>query len=165
VITSAPFFKKEENAMLELATLADRPAVNNLARQVHELHVDWRPDIFRMPEELYPEGRYLDCIRQRQLYVAKLNGIVAGFVLLKIKEYDFPGVVRRTVMVIDEICVEKALRGDGVGTRIMEEIHALARAFGCTDLQLGVYPQNDDAVGFYQKCGFTIRSIDMQRKV
>ena len=151
--------------MLELATPIDRAAVNDLARQVHELHVSWRPDIFRMPDELYPEARFLDCIRQRQLYVAKLNGIVVGFVLLKIREYNYPGQVRRTVMVIDEICVEKSLRGHGIGTRLMEEVHALARAFGCTDLQLGVYPQNDDAVGFYQKCGFTIRSIDMQRKV
>ena len=151
--------------MLELATPIDRAAVNDLARQVHELHVSWRPDIFRMPDELYPEARFLECIRQRQLYVAKLNGIVVGFVLLKIREYDYPGQVRRTVLVIDEICVEKSLRGHGIGTRLMEEVHALARAFGCTDLQLGVYPQNDDAVGFYQKCGFTIRSIDMQKKI
>ncbi len=151
--------------MLELATRGDRDAVNALAQQVHEMHVAWRPDIFRMPEELYPEDRFIDCIRQRQLYVAKLNGIVAGFVLLKIKAYDSPGHVRRTVMLVDEICVEKALRGHGIGKRMMEEVHALARAFGCTDLQLGVYPQNDDAVSFYQKCGFTIRSIDMQRKV
>lgn len=151
--------------MLELATLSDRAAVNDLARQVHALHVAWRPDIFRMPEELYPEERYLDCIRQRQLYVAKLNGIVAGFVLIKMRHYDFPGHVARKVLVVDEICVEQAFRGHGIGTRMMEEVHALARAFGCTDMQLGVYPQNDDAVGFYQKCGFTIRSIDMQRKV
>ena len=151
--------------MLELATPSDRSAINALAKQVHELHIAWRPDIFRMPEELYSQERFDECVRQRQLYAAKLNGIVAGYVLLKIKEYDSPGHVRRTVMIVDEICVEKVLRGHGIGTRIMEEVHALARAFGCTDLQLGVYPQNDDAVGFYQKCGFTIRSIDMQRKV
>ena len=53
----------------------------------------------------------------------------------------------------------------GIGKAMMEDIHALAKAFRCTDLQLGVYPQNDGAVAFYQKCGFTIRSIDMQRKV
>ena len=151
--------------MLELATASDRAAVNHLARQVHELHVAWRPDIFRMPEELYCEERFTQHVLDRELYVAKLNGIVTGFVLLEIKDYDRPGHVRRKVMVVDELCVEKALRGHGIGTRMMEEVHALARAFGCTDLQLGVYPQNDDAVGFYQKCGFTIRSIDMQRKV
>ena len=151
--------------MLELATLADRSAINALARQVHELHVAWRPDIYEMVEELYTEDRFQSAIRDRQLYAAKLNDIVIGYVLLKIRDYDWPGVVRRKVMVIDELCVDSSFRGHGIGTRIMEEVHALARAFGCTDLQLGVYPQNDDAVGFYQKCGFTIRSIDMQRKV
>ncbi len=151
--------------MLELATRADREAVNALAQQVHEMHVAWRPDIYEMVEALYPEERFTQAVQARQLYVAKLNNMVAGYVLVKIRNYDWPGVVQRKVMVVDEICVEKALRGHGIGTRMMEEIHALARAFGCTDMQLGVYPQNDDAVGFYQKCGFTIRSIDMQRKV
>lgn len=151
--------------MLELATLTDRPAVNSLARQVHAMHVAWRPDIYEMVEELYPEERFQSAIRDRQLYVAKLNGIVAGYVLLKRRNYDWPGVVKRRVMVVDEFCVDASFRGHGIGTRMMEEVRALAKAFGCTDLQLGVYPQNDDAVGFYQKCGFTIRSIDMQRKV
>jgi hypothetical protein len=91
MVSSVPFPKKEDVTMLELATASDRAAVNALARQVHELHVSWRPDIFRMPQELYPEERFLDCIRQRQLYVAKLNGIVVGFVLLKIRNMMRPG--------------------------------------------------------------------------
>ena len=66
-------------------------------------------------------------------------------------------------MVVDEICVEELCRGSGIGKQMMTEARALARAFGCTDMQLGVYPQNDDAVAFYQKCGFTIRSIEMQK--
>lgn len=151
--------------MLELATVSDRSAVNALAKQVHQLHVAWRPDLYEMVEELYSEERYQEAVRLRQLYVAKLNGIAAGYVSLKIRDYDWPGVVRRKVMFLDEFAVEEAFRGHGIGTAMMEEVHALARAFGCTDLQLGVYPQNDDAVGFYQKCGFTIRSIDMQKKV
>ena len=151
--------------MLELATLSDRSTVNALAKQVHELHVSWRPDIYEMVEELYSQERFQEAVRLRQLYVAKLNGIAAGYVSLKIRDYDWPGVVRRKVMFLVEFAVEEAFRGHGIGTAMMEEVHALARAFGCTDLQLGVYPQNDDAVGFYQKCGFTIRSIDMQKKV
>lgn len=151
--------------MLQLARPEDRESVNALARQVHAMHVAWRPDIYEMVPEMYSEERFREAISQRQLYVAKLNGIVAGYALLKIRDYDWPGVVRRKVMVIDEICVEEMFRGHGIGTEMMEDIRALAKAFRCTDLQLGVYPQNDDAVGFYQKCGYTIRSIDMQRKV
>ena len=151
--------------MLELATIADREAVEVLARQVHAMHVAWRPDIYEMPEQLYPEERFLEVIRERQLYVAKINTVVVGYALLKIRHYDWPGVVKRKVMLIDELCVHESCRNQGIGKQIMNDAWALAKAFRCTDLQLGVYPQNDDAVGFYQKCGFTIRSIDMQRKV
>lgn len=151
--------------MLELATIADREAVEVLARQVHAMHVAWRPDIYEMPEQLYPEERFLEVIRERQLYVAKINTVVVGYALLKIRHYDWPGVVKRKVMLIDELCVHESCRNQGIGKQMMNDAWALAKAFRCTDLQLGVYPQNDDAVGFYQKCGFTIRSIDMQRKV
>ena len=151
--------------MLELATTADRAAVNALARQVHELHVSWRPDIFRSVEEIYTEERFLECIQARQLYVAKLNGVSVGYILTKIKDYNIPPMQPRRIFVLEEICVDENFQGHGIGTRIMEEFHALARAFGCTDLELSVYPENDDAVGFYQKCGFTIKSIHMQRKV
>ena len=151
--------------MLELARLCDREDVNRLALQVHALHVAWRPDIFAMEEELYSEDRMQSAISARELYVAKLGGQTVGYVLLKQKNYDHPGLVKRKVMVVDEICVEESLRDHGIGKSMMEDVHALAKAFRCTDLQLGVYPQNDEAVGFYQKCGFTIRSIDMQRKV
>ena len=151
--------------MLELARPGDREAVNALALQVHAMHVSWRPDIYEMVEELYTEARFLDAIKSRSLYVAKIDGIMLGYVSLKIRDYDWPGVVKRKVMLVDELCVEETARGQGIGKTIMEDVHALSKAFRCTDLQLGVYPQNDDAVAFYQKCGFTIRSIDMQRKV
>lgn len=151
--------------MLELARKADFDAVNAMAAQVHAMHVAWRPDIYEMVEQLYPLERFEEVIRQRQLYVAKINGITVGYVLLKTRNYDWPGVVRRKVMMIEELCVEESVRNQGIGKQMMQEVRALAKAFRCTDLQLGVYPQNDEAVAFYQKCGFTIRSIDMQRKV
>ena len=151
--------------MLELATVKDRNDVNRLARQVHEMHVQWRPDLYQMPEELFPEERFSELIRNRELYVAKLNGAVAGFCWLKMRKSEDIGRVPRKIMEIHQFCVDEDFRNHGIGTQMMEEIRVLAKAFGCTDLQLGVYPQNDAAVSFYQKCGFMIRSIDMQRKV
>ena len=151
--------------MLELARDTDRPAVNAMARQVHAMHVAWRPDIYEMVEELYPEERFSQAVEDKQLYVAKISGTVVGYALLLVREVAHPGVVNRKVMRIDEICVEESCRNRGIGQEMMAEVCVLAKAFGCTDLQLGVYPQNDAAVAFYQKCGFTIRSIDMLRKV
>lgn len=151
--------------MIELARACDRDAVNRLAKQVYALHVQWRPDLYRMPEELFDEEEFQDMIDDRELFIARMDGHVIGYAILVIREYDGPCVVSRRVLRIDQFCVDKDLRGHGIGTQMMEEIRILAKAFGCTDLQLGVYPQNDAAVSFYQKCGFMIQNINMQRKV
>ena len=151
--------------MLELARPEDREAVNAIAKQVHDMHVAWRPDIYESLSEHYTEDRFAEAIRSRQLYVAKLAGTVAGFAALQTCTYDWPGVVKRKVMIVDEFGVHEICRGHGIGKAMMEDIHALARAYGCSDLQLRVYPQNDEAVGFYQNCGFEIQNIGMQKKV
>ena len=77
--------------MLELATVKDRNEVNRLALQVHQMHVAWRPDLFRMPEELYPEELFSELIRNRELYVAKLNGTVVGYCWLRMRVSDAIG--------------------------------------------------------------------------
>lgn len=151
--------------MLELARPEDRELVNALAVEVHAMHVAWRPDIYEMADELYPQDRFLEAIRQRNLYVAKLNNVTVGYVAVKIRQCDWSGVVRRKVMLVDEVCVVETCRGQGIGQQMMLELRVLAKAFGCTDLQLSVYPQNDAAVGFYQKCGFMIQNITMQQKL
>ena len=151
--------------MIELASKQDREAVERLAKQVHALHVQWRPDLYTMPGELYPQELFSEMIRNRELYVAKIDGIVAGYCRVVIKQASGIGIVPRKVMLIDQFCVDEPLQNHGIGTQMAAEIRVLAKAFGCTDLQLGVYPQNDAAVSFWQKCGFMIQSITMQRKV
>lgn len=151
--------------MLQLACPVDREQVECIAKEVHALHVSWRPDIYEMPDELYSAERFARVIAEKQLYVAKDREQVLGYVLLKMRGYDWPGVVRRKVMIVDELAVREEIRNKGIGSAIMDDVKVLARAFGCTDLQLGVYPQNDAAVAFYQKNGLMIRSIDMQMKL
>ena len=151
--------------MIELANDKDRAAVNHLARQIHQLHINWRPDIYRMPYELFPEERFAELIAKRELYVAKVGGTVVGYAMVTIRNHDLPELMKRKVFCIQQFCVDEEFRNHGIGTQMMEELRVLARAFGCTDLQLNVYPENDAAVSFYQKCGFMIQNINMQRKV
>lgn len=151
--------------MLQLATLADREGVNAIALQIHDLHVAWRPDIFCASEEPYPKEKFLEDIRSRLVYVAKIDGLVAGYVVLAKMVKDGPGVVSRKLMRLESICVEESIRGNGIGKTMVEEVRILAKAFGCSQLILGVHAENDYAVGFYQKCGFRIRTINMDMQL
>ena len=151
--------------MLELARITDKDSLNSMAMNVHAMHVSWRPDIYEMPGELYSEERICEGIRNRSLYVAKIGGLTVGYVSLRIRDMAAPGLITRKIMLVDELCVEEAVRSQGIGTEMMAEVRALAKAFGCTDLQLNVYPQNDAAISFYQKCGLMIQSITMHGKL
>ena len=151
--------------MLQLARQQDLEAVNALALQAHDIHVRWRPDLFEPVTEPYPQERFEEAVSQRQLYVAKIEEAIVGYVFLRKSECDWLGAVKRRIMIVDEFCVHESCRNQGMGKAMMADVRALAVAFGCTDLQLGVYPQNDAAVVFFQKCGFTIQKIQMQRTV
>lgn len=151
--------------MLELARESDWEAVNRLSVQIHDLHAAWRPDIYFHSEEPLPKDAYLEAIRKRMLYVAKCNGLVAGYVLLSVLEKGGPGTVPKKQLRMDSICVDEAFRGQGIGKEMVSDTRALARAFGCCELILGVHPENDGAVAFYQKCGFRIRTINMDCKL
>lgn len=150
--------------MLELARESDWELVRRLSVQIHDLHAAWRPDIYFSCEEPYPKEKFLEDIRKRLVYVAKRDGAVVGYVTLSVLEKGGPGTVEKKQLRIDSICVDAALRGQGIGKTMVTDVRALAKAFGCREVILGVHPENGSAVGFYQKCGFHIRSIQMDRK-
>ena len=151
--------------MLELARESEWEAVKRLSVQIHDLHAAWRPDIYYHAEEPYPKEKFLADIQQRLVYVAKLRGTVVGYVVLALLQKGGPGTHEKKLVRLDSICVDEAARGHGIGRAMVADVFALARAFGCKEVMLGVHPENDKAVGFYQKCGFRIRTINMDAKV
>ena len=151
--------------MLELAREADWEAVRELSVQIHDLHVQWRPDLYFHCDEPYPKEQFLRDIQNRMVYVAKVQNLVAGYVVLEIVRKEAPGRVPKKRLLIHSICVEEAVRGQGIGKEMMAGVRALGKAFRCDEILLNVHPENDQAVGFYQKCGFCIRSIHMDSKL
>lgn len=151
--------------VLEKATMADRETVNALAMEVHSLHVGWRPDIYEMPGEIYPVERFQSGLESGSLYVGRLENRVVGYAAIKIRDYDWAGMVPRRVLFVDEISVSADHRHQGIGRAMMDALGKMARAEGCTALQLGVYPQNREAVAFYEACGFSLQSLTMSQKL
>lgn len=151
--------------MLELARECDFAAFNAIADQVHDLHVGWRPDLYCHADPLFPMETYRQLIQEKNAFVAKLDGQVVGIVVLYDYEVKGPGNVTRKVMRVDNIAVAESMRNQGIGKTMMGDIRVLAKVRRCHEIVLSVYPENDGAVAFYQKCGFTIRSINMQVKL
>ncbi len=56
------------------------------------------------------------------------------------------------------IAVDKALRGDGVGSVLMDSFEERARASGSTRISLDVSAKNEEALRFYERRGMTVES-------
>ena len=151
--------------MLELARAGDWEEVKRLSVQIHDLHVAWRPDIYFHCDEPYPKEKFLEDIAMRTVYVARIADAVVGYVILSFLNKGGPGTVSKKQMRLDSICVDEAVRGKGLGKAMVADVRALAKAFGCQEIILSVHPENDEAVGFYQKCGFRIRTIGMDMTI
>lgn len=151
--------------MLELATESDWESVHRLSVQIHDLHAAWRPDMFFHCAEPYPKEKFLEDIQERMVYVAKTGNAVAGYVVLCMMHKGGPGTFEKKLLRLDSICVDEPFRGQGIGKAMVTDVRALAKAFGCSEVLLGVHPENDKAIRFYQKCGFTIRTINMQMQL
>ena len=151
--------------MLELARESDWERVRLLSVQLHDLHVTWRPDIYFHCDEPYPKVRFLEDIRNRMVYVAKIENAVVGYVVLSVKGKKGPGCISQRALLLESICVDETVRGHGIGSEIVTDVRALAKVFGCTSLILGVHPENEAALAFYQKCGFSLRTLNLQMKL
>lgn len=151
--------------LLELARESDWKRVNVLSRQVLALHASWSPGAYEVVDHPYPIEYFLEDIQDKCLYVAKREDSIVGYVRFRLWETNGAGSVKRKMMQIDDIGVEQSLRNQGIGREIMEDLKELARSIGCTDMNLYVDAQNENAFAYYKKCGFHVSNIGMQMKL
>ena len=88
--------------------------------------------------------------RSHPLVVAELRGRVAGYASLS-EFRDKPGYSRSAE---DSIYVHKDFQGEGVGTRLMQEILRRAVKIGYHTIVAGIVPPNEASVRLHEKFGF-----------
>ena len=152
--------------MLELAKETDFEAVNRLARQVNEHHAKWTPNL-QMVEHPYPMDFFLSCIqpesiRENAIFVMRQDGAVVGYMRIYLWETNSFVTAKRTMLSIDDIGVEEALRNRGIGTQMMTQLTELAKnEWDCSSICLYVDAPNESARAYYEKCGFHVRNMGM----
>ena len=144
--------------MVRIADMQDKDAVNELRRQVNDLHVQGRPDLFKPgfgPEIRDHVELYLNKVTGYAA-VAEIDGETAGMVMVDyIEKPESPYGPARRFVHIAEICVDARFRRRGVGRQLMDFVKADAKAKGFPKIELDVWSFND-ALAFYESEGFTV---------
>ena len=93
-----------------------------------------------------------------EIWVAKHEGQIVGMGELAITLKP-EGVVAQ----IEDVVVEEAQRGNGLGTKIMEKLIERARAHDVREIHLTSRPDRTVANKLYQKLGFEVRDTNAYR--
>ena len=141
--------------MIRRATQEDIPAILRLLEQVLAVHHQGRPDLFREKGTKYsgPELAQMLGPADAPIFVLEESGSVAGYLIGQMIKADGAAQEPVTTLYVDDLCVDAAARGKGIGRQLMEYARSYAIENGCHNLTLHVWEGNPGAQAFYESMG------------
>ena len=142
--------------------------VNELRKQVNDLHVAGKPKIFKpgFSDELrdYIYVIYRD--PRQKIVVAEVNGGICGFAVLNhITRPETPFMYVRDYLDVDEFCVDEQRRRQGIASEMIGFIREYAREQGFRRVELNMWEFNREALAFYEAAGFQTYRRYMEMKL
>ena len=147
------------------AETGDIPAILELLVQVDMVHHNGRPDLFKGPAVKYNAAELEQILADEGTPVfvcvdEKERVLGHGFCILQHSGGEL--MVEHTTLYIDDICVDAAARGQGVGRMLFERIREYARELGAYNVTLNVWSCNPGARAFYEKLGLVPYKTGME---
>lgn len=150
--------------IVRLPRLQDYERVSKIMDQVQQLHVEWRPDVYKPASPLITMDMFEAILKDENWYVAEADGVVVGVLELMKRHVESPAQVMKDVLFISTMAVDEKYRGKGIGHLFFEKVKRLKQEKGYDTIELQVNAKNRLAYEMYRKYGFTEKSINMELK-
>ena len=144
----------------------DIPEILRLLVQVNMVHHNGRPDLFKGPTTKYTEAELAQILQNDDTPVfvcADDQGRVLGHGFCILQRFGGQLMTEHDTLYVDDICVDEAARGMGVGRAIYDYIVDYARSLGCYNVTLNVWTCNPGAKAFYEKLGLKPYRVSMEQ--
>jgi len=102
--------------------------------------------MYNSVERMKAEKEFFNC------FVAVCNGGIIGYVSWFICYYTWTG----KAMYMDDLYVQPAFRGKGIGKQLLNKVLTLAKETGCHKMHWQVSSWNKSTIGFYKSLGAVI---------
>ena len=144
----------------------DVAGINKLLYQVHRIHAEGRPDIFRLGNKKYNDEELcaiLACDSTPIFVAVDDEEKVLGYAFCIYEETkNTPSLMDRKTVYIDDLCVDATERGQHIGTALYDYVKDEAKKEGCSAVTLNVWCLNEGAMRFYEKCGMKPLKVVME---
>lgn len=143
--------------MIRAAKLSDIPRLAELLRQIHAVHAQIRPDIFRSGQRKYSDEDLTRLLAdpQKPVFVYEDEaGMVQAYAMCAFQTTENePSLHNRKILYLDDLCVDENQRGQKIGEQLYHHLVAFAQAEQCDALTLYVWNDNQGAMRFYDRLG------------
>lgn len=143
--------------MVRFAEEKDLNIINELRKQVNDIHVEGRPDVFKagFGTEIRDFAKVIMNGENSDIIVAERNGVICGMVCADyVNKPETPYSKARSFYHVQEIVVDKHFRRQGVAKELLDYIVADAKKRNLGRIELDVWEFNESAIEFYQAVGF-----------
>jgi ribosomal protein S18 acetylase RimI-like enzyme len=143
--------------MVRFAEEKDLDIINELRKQVNDIHVEGRPDVFKagFGTEIRDFAKVIMNGENSDTIVAERNGVICGMVCVDyVNKSETPYSKARSFYHVQEIAVDVNYRRQGVAKELLEFMIADAKKRKLGKIELDVWEFNDSAIEFYQAVGF-----------
>ena len=153
--------------MIRRAKMDDIESLNNLLGEVLLTHHSIRPDIFKDKGAKYNRDELSKLINndKKPIFIYEDNNKVIGHLFLEIREYEANVIIPYKSLFIDDLCVLKEYRGQGIGKELMEYAFEYAKRIGARNIELNVWNKNDSAIKFYESLGLTVQKYTLEKSI
>lgn len=150
------------DCVIRNAKLEDHRDAARIMTQVHQLHLAWRPDVYRTCETAMPFARFAKGVAEHTFFVAEADGRIVGIMELKPQHIHSPLLVAKSILSIETLAVDSSFRGRGVGHRFLDKAKEIQKELAFDGLELSVNGKNKAAYDMYASYGFTEKIIKME---
>ena len=150
------------NIKIRFAVATDYDSVEAIMKEVQQLHVDWRPDIYKPAGTGYSRDYFERLVAEKRLMIAESDGAVAGLLSFMYRHIESDKQVTRDVIFVDDLAVKEEYRGRGIGTQLLNQMRGKVTVEHLDGLELQVNARNIAARKMYEKFGFTEKSINLE---
>lgn len=150
------------NIQIRLAKKTDYESVIRIMSQVQDMHVEWRPDIYKHNDNLISQDVFEKIVEYDTFYVAENEDSVVGVLEITYRHVESPSHVTRDFIFVDSMAIDEKYRGMGIGHKMFDFIKELKKEKNLDGIELQVNARNSAAYEMYKKYGFTEKSINME---
>ena len=150
---------------MRIPTIEELKEINKLSNQIHKIHVKWRPDLYEDVLDIFFLEELKGLIEKEEILITEIDGDIVGYIVFSITERNKKGFFNRKILMIDSICVDEKVRGNGIGKRMIEYLLDKAKELLCTDVELTVSQENEYAIRLYESLGMKVKNIKYQMKI